>query len=57
MLPMTQQYYCKGCGELITFCWSIDTTKGDRENPDYYHFGCLYPGELDEKPSPEHRNS
>ena len=37
-------YYCRGCGMPITMLWTIDL-KSDREYPDYYHLGCLFPGE------------
>lgn len=40
---MTGQHYCRRCGEAITFCW--ETKGGDRDEPDYYHWGCLHEGE------------
>lgn len=41
-------YYCKGCGIPIFSTWVVDV-RSDREYPDYYHFGCLFPGELYEE--------
>lgn len=41
-------YYCKGCGIPIFSTWVVDV-RSDREYPNYYHFGCLYPKEENEE--------
>lgn len=42
-----EQRTCAKCGEMISFMWVIDW--GVREEDlEHFHYGCLYPGALDE---------